>query len=303
MTADFAILANPQAGGAEAAQLDDAAAVLSSAAAVTIHHADSPEALDDVLDQTQGATLVVAGGDGSLHAVVASLRSRGRESLAERALGLIPLGTGNDFARGVGVPLDPVEAALIARDGQPRALDLIVDDADGVVVNAVHAGLGAAAAETGERYKPALGALAYPLGALIAGVRESGYRMRIEIDGQVVHDGPALMAGVMNGPSIGGGAMLCAHAQVDDGLLDVVIARGVGASERIAFGAALREGTHLQRDDVAHLRGVEATIAGDPMRHDADGEISEEIARRTYRVEAAAWQLIAAPSEARRQGG
>ena len=60
-----------------------------------------------------GREVVVAGGDGSLHAVVAALHERGE--LADAAVGLIPLGTGNDFARGVGLPLDPAEAAAGAR--------------------------------------------------------------------------------------------------------------------------------------------------------------------------------------------
>jgi diacylglycerol kinase (ATP) len=55
------------------------------------------------------------------------------------------LGTGNDFARGVGIPVDHYSAARLIRTGEPQSVDLIVDDADGVVVNAVHVGAGAEA--------------------------------------------------------------------------------------------------------------------------------------------------------------
>ena len=64
-------------------------------------------------------SIVVAGGDGSLHAVVSALHRR--HELAERTLGLIPLGTGNDFARALGIPLDPGEAAAALLSGQAAA--------------------------------------------------------------------------------------------------------------------------------------------------------------------------------------
>jgi diacylglycerol kinase (ATP) len=69
-----------------------------------------------------------------------------RGEAATTPVGLVPLGTGNDFARGVGIPLDHIEAARLVRTGRPRPVDLIVDDSGGVVVNAVHVGAGAGAA-------------------------------------------------------------------------------------------------------------------------------------------------------------
>jgi hypothetical protein len=69
-----------------------------------------------------------------------------RGEAATTPVGLVPLGTGNDFARGVGIPLDHIEAARLVRTGRPRPVDLIVDDSGGVVVNAVHVGAGADAA-------------------------------------------------------------------------------------------------------------------------------------------------------------
>src|SRR5690606_38209198 len=139
----------------------------------------------------------------------------------------------------------------------------------GVVVNAVHAGLGAEAAERSDSLKGALGPLAYPIGALVAGVRESGWELEVTADGAVVHRGPALMVGVGNGPSIGGGTALFPGAAIDDGRADLVVVSAVGAAARVAFAAALRSGVHLDRDDVVARRAGEVVVTGDAVRHNA----------------------------------
>ena len=112
--------------------------------------------------------MVVCGGDGSVHAVVAALH---RAGAAGPPVGLIPLGTGNDLARALGLPLDPAAAARVVLDGRPRTLDLLVDDAGGMVVNAVHLGVGAEAARQAAALKPRLGRLAYLVGGVSAGLR------------------------------------------------------------------------------------------------------------------------------------
>ena len=281
------VVANRNAGTAEQEVVEEACRVLGAEQVAT----GEPEEIDAALDALDGRVLVVAGGDGSVHAVVARLWERGQ--LGEVELGLLPLGTGNDLARGLGIPLEPAEAAELVLRGTARPLDLLVDDGGGVVVNAVHAGLGAEAADRSEGMKDRLGKLAYPLGALVAAVRESGWDLRVEVDGRpLAFDGPVLMVGVGNGPSIGGGTMLCPTARFDDGRLDVLVATAVGPGARVAFGQALRKGEHLERDDVVTATGREVRIAGEPVRYDADGEVSDEVTDRIYRVEPAAWRLV-----------
>lgn len=110
---------------------------------------------------------MAAGGDGTLHLLVAVLHARGE--LASRVIGLVPLGTGNDFARAVGIPLAAAEATRVVLQGSPHEVDLLTDDADGVVINTVHLGIGAEASRAGQPLKPVLGMLAYRIGALLAG--------------------------------------------------------------------------------------------------------------------------------------
>lgn len=145
------IVANDQAGSAEADAIDAAVRVLAAAGTVALAHGGPPDELDRLLDRRDSPTVVVVGGDGSLHAMVAALHRRGE--LRQSPVGLIPLGTGNDFARGTGVPLDPVAAARLVLEWEPRALDLLIDDMGGVVVNAVHVGTGAEAAEAARPWK------------------------------------------------------------------------------------------------------------------------------------------------------
>lgn len=290
MTRGFLVVANADAGTAESERVDAALRVLSAEADAELVMTESLEHLASTLEGLDGRTLVVAGGDGSMHAAVGALHRSG--ALADVVLGLVPLGTGNDLATGLDLPEDPEEAAAVCLHGAARRLDLLVTDHGEVVVNASHAGLGASAAETSGRFKERLGAAAYPLGAMIAAVRESGWNLTVTLDGAVVHDGGALMVGIANAPSIGGGTHLCPPAVPDDGQLDVIVVSAVTAAARVAFGVALRDGVHLDRDDVAHLRGREVTIAGDPVAHDLDGEITEERASCTYRVEPGAWQIL-----------
>jgi len=251
-----------------------------------------PGDLDVALDRLDGRTLVIAGGDGSLHLAVSRLRARG--ALATTRLGLVPLGTGNDLARALGVPLDPVNAARLVREGEARALDLLVDDDGGVAVNAVHVGIGADAAEHAGGLKPRLGPLAYPLGALRAGVRSVGWRLRVELDGRVLADRHrrTLMVGIGNGRGIGGGTPLLPHALPDDGLADVVVSHAVGPLARMRFGAALAAGRHLDDPDVRFGRGRTVTVTGDAFGVNADGETGQDVVRRIWTVEPAAWSLV-----------
>jgi diacylglycerol kinase family enzyme len=286
------LLASAQAGSTEDEAVEQARAVLAEAGPVEMVSTATPEELDRALDSCGGRRLVVAGGDGSLHLAVSRLRARGE--LAERPIALVPLGTGNDLARALDLPLDPAEAARLVLTGRHQPMDLLVDDAGGIAVNAVHVGVGAEAAARAGRLKPLLGLLAYPLGAVFAGLRSTGWRLRVEVDGAVLADSHrrSLMVGIGNGPSIGGGTPLLPLARPDDGLLDVVVSRAVGPLARVRYGSALREGRHLQDPDVRSARGRTVTVSGEPVGVNADGELGDEVTRRTWTVEPGAWSLL-----------
>lgn len=287
------VVTNASAGTADGERVTAALEVLRGGADVSTAACADPSELADILDRRDGRRVVLAGGDGSLHLAVSQLRARGELS-PDEPLGLLPMGTGNDLARTLGLPLEPAEAARVLLAGRARPLDLIVDDAGGVVVNAVHLGVGAEAAEASTALKDKLGKAAYAVGSAVAGLRTRGWTVTVEVDGRVVHgDGPVLMVGVCNGRSIGGGAELAPDAAVDDGLLDVVVATSTGPLARLGFGVAMRSGEHVERDDVRTARGRAVTVTGEPFPTNADGELGDPVATRTWRVAPSAWSMVA----------
>ena len=244
------LVVSQRAGSTDVDEVDAAVEVLGAELA----QCTKPEDLDGALDRLDGRTLVIAGGDGSLHLAVTKLYLRG--TLGSTRIGLVPLGTGNDLARALEIPLDPATAAVLVRDGEGRATDLVLDDAGGVVVNAAHVGIGADAAEHAGALKP------------------------------------TLMVGIGNGRGIGGGTSLLPHALVDDGLLDVMVSKATGPFARIRFGAALASGDHLSDPQVRFARGRSVTVSGEPVGVNSDGETGVEVERRTWTVSPGAWTLI-----------
>lgn len=289
------VITNHQAGGTGDHALDAAASVLRAADDVNVVSCRSPGDLDVALEEHQGVqTLVVAGGDGTLHAVLAALHRR--DEVARYRLGLIPLGTGNDFARALDLPLDAAAAARVVRCGHARELDLLVDDAGGVVVNAVHVGVGARAASAAAPWKGRLGAAAFPLGGVLAGLTVRGWRLRVEADGAVVADGDdrILMVGIANTPSIAGGAaVLAAQASPDDGLVDVVVSHATGPLTRLGYALRIRHGGHTSRDDVRTVRATTVTITGEGFPVNTDGEVGGPVTHRTWTVRPRAWRFLA----------
>lgn len=282
---------DPDATALVAATLAERGAVTT----VTVADGDSP---DDVLAAHDDPDVVVAGGDGTLHAVLRALYRR--DELGTRRVGLIPLGTGNDFARGSGIPLEPAAAAAVVRDGTSRPTDLIVDDTGDVVVNAAHVGVGADAADSARPLKPHLGPAAFPIGALVAGLFRSGHRLTVVVDGRTVTHPRhrSLMVAVSNAPTIAGGtALLSPDASVHDGSMHVTVSQATGPLARLGYAVRLRRGRHVDSMDVIHGPAGEVTVTGEPFRINADGEVSGPVTSRTWRVLRGAWQLYAPAEE------
>ena len=295
------LISNSEAGSVDQEELERALRVLRAATDVEVTATSNPGELDSVLHRRGGRQVVVAGGDGSLHAVVAALHRR--HELGEVVVGLIPLGTGNDFARGTGIPLDPEAAAEVVVAGDVRPVDLIVDCLGGVVINNVHIGVGALAAFNARPMKKVLGRLGYVLGAVKAAVNPPFIRVRIEIDGHVVADfaHPVLMAAIGNGSRVGGGARITPNADPEDGKIDLMVSFSTSLWAKLGYAARFRLGTHHTRDDVLYLRGESVTVAGQSFHCSADGELFGPERHRTWRVEPGALSMplpaVADPAE------
>jgi len=183
--------------------------------------------------------LVAGGGDGTVNQVFAAAFETG---LPERCtLGLLPLGTANDFAQSADIPAsDPLAALRLVLEAPARRIDLGLLDGR-PFVNLVSGGFGAqVTAETNARLKSTLGAFAYVLSGLSRVKELNACAGRFE-GPDFAWEGAFMAFAIGNGRQAGGGIVLCPDAQLDDGLLDLTILpapeTGLGA-----VAALLKEG-------------------------------------------------------------
>lgn len=223
--------------------------------------------------------VIAAGGDGTVHEVVNGLLRAGSGA----ALGVLPLGSGDDFAKML--PLrDAVERIA---SGQPRAFDAgrITagrTDATRYFANGMDIGFGAHAARNSRSVPQFLTGLGIYLGALaLTLVRYPKLQIRLQLDGGKVFSRTTAMTAVMNGRSFGGSFNVCPDARADDGELDLLIADGVGRLAILGLVPRIMRGTHAGDPRLRLARARKVLIESDaPLLVEADGEIVFEDARR-----------------------
>lgn len=289
------VLTKPSTTRSREQQVEAALQAMRERAEVQLVTTDGASDLERAVLGHDADRVVVMGGDGSVHALAQLLHDAGR--LTDAApVGIVPLGTGNDLARGLGLPLDPAAAGTLAVTGPARRSAVLLDEDDQVVVNAVHASAGAeATART--RSKSLLGRYAYHVGAVVTGLRARGWHLRVSVDGRPLHDGehPVLMVAVGLGGTIGGGAPVAPDADPVDGRAEVTVSLATSWPARFAYAVALRSGRHHQRRDVLRAHGREVTVEvvrGKAFRTDSDGELAGPFTSRRWRLEPEAWQLV-----------
>lgn len=291
----YLVLVNPNSGARASGALEAALGALSDAARVEVVEPLTSDEIAAAVDGVGDRTVVVAGGDGTVHKVANSLAEHG--ILGDAPVGLVPLGTGNDFARLLGIPLHPAEAARAIIAGAPRRLDVLRTDRGELVVNAAHIGLGAEASAHAQDLKATLGAAAYPLGAAIAGASGPSWACEVTLDATTLASGEVAIVGIGNGRSVGGGSPLIPSAVPDDGLLDAVVVAERGLADRARMGMALRGGTHVELDGVHTGRGRVLVYEGEPAPVNLDGELVGERDRCSFEVLRGAWEVVA-PADA-----
>ena len=226
--------------------------------------------------------IVAGGGDGTINEVFAAAYSAGLPDGC--SLGVLPLGTANDFAHSAGVPLrDPAAALQVAVSAPPRWIDLgLVDGRP--FVNLVSGGFGSrVTVETDPELKRRLGGLAYAITGISRFADLSANRGRFRAEG-FSWEGPFVALAIGNGRQAGGGVPLCPNALIDDGLLDLTILPELDRAARLeAFSRLLREGAAAIRTQLATARSswIECESADD-LNINLDGE---PMLVRRFRVE------------------
>ena len=219
----------------------------------------------------QGVDTVVAlGGDGTVNEVVNGL------SGFDVPLGIIPLGTANDFARQAGIPSDPDHAMDVILRRKPVRIDTA--ELNGRrFVNVSTAGIGAeATAETPADAKEALGALAYAITGVRKLVDLTPTRARVEAPKLDVEVEFVVLA-VGNARLTGGGTILTPRASVCDGLIDVCLVEPMARTEFARLVLRFRRGDHLESEGVTYLQVPWLRVtAKESMAVNVDGESREE---------------------------
>jgi lipid kinase YegS len=221
---------------------------------VTWERGDAQRYVDEAIADGV-ATIVAAGGDGTLSEVATTLAQRDEDAHDLPSLALVPLGTANDFATAAGIPEDPAEALAMARDAPARPIDLLrIDGANGEphwCANLASGGFGTqVTVETDEGLKKMLGGLAY----LITGISRLGRidPIRARIHGpEFDWTGDFIALGIGNGRQAGGGQVLCPEALVDDDLLELTIVPDLSGEVGATVATLVAEGRQAALERVA----------------------------------------------------
>ena len=281
----IAFVLNPAAGNGAAARRRPAldAAIAASGLDAEVHVSQGlgdVEALARRLAQSADAVVAV-GGDGTIHDAVNALAGTGT------LFGVVPVGTGNDFAQAIGMPtrIDAAVEALatsavrVLDVGRVRWTDAGRPDDERrvrVFANAVGIGFDAASAAQASRSKWLGGRSAYAAAVVqtLWSWRRPGPDAEVTVGGAVVFRGPLFLVEVGNGQAVGGGFRLTPEARLDDGLLDVCVVRHARPRRVLRILPTAFTGGHVRFPEVEMHRtaGVSVRVLGGALPVHADGE-------------------------------
>jgi diacylglycerol kinase (ATP) len=267
-------LVNPKAGrGLGSAEFDRLRRLASRAGAGFV----VSRSAGDLTEQARRAAadgverLLVAGGDGTMHLALQGLVG------TDCALGVIPLGTGNDLAGTLEVPPDVTAAVERALTREIRRIDTL---RVGDVHSASYFGVGFDSEVTrfANQVKILRGPLVYPYSVIHTLATFEPPGMRIEWD-DGRFEGKAMFVTVANLPRFGGGMRIAPEARIDDGLLDLVIVREISRRTLLAVFPKVYNGKHVGHPAVQMARTRRVEIALDrPMTMYGGGEPVREMA-------------------------
>ncbi len=285
MTRQIALLANPTAGRGHADQILDAVTARLAASGAVVEHLIGDDA-DHALELARKAaadgvdTVVTLGGDGMVHIAVQALAD------TEVNLGVVPLGTGNDFARALGIPAgDPLAAADVVVRNHARRIDLgrtphtasgSASAGDTWFATVLAAGFDAAVNERANAMRWPHGDLRYTLAALsvIRNWKPVPYRLEIEdaSGATTVREQEAMLLAIANTESYGGGLRIAAECDPADGLLDAILIKPVSRLEFLRVFPGVRQAKHLTHPAFERIRARRIAASAPGVIAYCDGE-------------------------------
>jgi YegS/Rv2252/BmrU family lipid kinase len=256
----LSVIVNPSAGGGRAGRaLDGVRAALAEHGLE--HHVEKTRGLEHARElaveaTSAGETAVAFGGDGLVGAVASALRSSGG------VLGVLPGGRGNDFARVLGIPLEPRAACAVLAAGTVRKLDL-GEVAGSTFIGIASCGFDSEANRIANETRLVRGNLVYVYGALRALAAWHQASFTVTLDTGEVRRLSGYTVAVANSKAYGGGMMMAPDASLQDGLLDVVLVGHARKSRFLRLLPTVFKGAHVNQPNVHVLRAREVEVAAD----------------------------------------
>lgn len=228
--------------------------------------------LANELTKEGACDIVVIGGDGTLNEVV-----NGFSNFENCRLGLIPAGTGNDFATGANIPKDPVAALDLILNGEAKYTDYMQMDAGVRGINIIGTGIDVEILQRCKRSKILKGKLQYLISLIISLLKFKNYKVTAKFNGKE-KEYQALITCVGNGCMFGGGIRMCPKAQIDDNKLDFVVADGVKRRKIPGAFIKLMKGRILEQD-FTRFENVERVEVYPEKKFimNVDGELYEDL--------------------------
>jgi len=223
------------------------------------HYTNEPLEAPDVAKMVieEGFTSIVAmGGDGTINEVVNGMMDTG----TDLPLAVIPAGSGNDFARMNGIPLDPLEAIDALLGDRHTLTDVGSVNGDRCFVNGLGIGLDAQVARDVLLATHSRGAAAYLLAAVRQALKFDPFPVTLTSPAWD-QEFSCISLGIANGRYVGGGFQMAPSAQVDDGLLDVCAIEDMTRIKRLISLPKARRGTHLSLSEVTYRQLAEVEVS------------------------------------------
>jgi YegS/Rv2252/BmrU family lipid kinase len=271
----LSLIANPSAGGGRTGRALKGVEQTLTRLGLE-HHTEQTRSLEHAQELAAEAAaaseLAVAfGGDGLIGAIAGALRH------TDAVLGVLPGGRGNDFARALGIPLDPVAACEVLAQGAVREVDLGIVGSR-TFIGIASCGFDSDANRIANKTRVVRGNLVYAYGAIRALVSWRPARFEVTIDGDQPRRVTGYTVAAANSNSYGGGMLLAPEASLEDGMLDVVIVGNVSKLRFLRLLPTVFKGTHTRQPTVQILRATEVQISADrPFTMFADGDPIAEL--------------------------
>ena len=270
----YTFIINPVAGGGMATRLEPQLRAHMEKAGceyrfVTTEAPDHAAVLAREAAAMPGCQGVIAvGGDGTAYSTAIGLMDTGVP------LGIIPAGTGNDFIKTSGTPKDPIQALDFILTHPARAVDIGTLN-ERMFLNVGGTGFDVQVLDRTERFKKHFrGLVPYMLGLITAITAYKPVHVHCTIDDEQVIDRDLLICSVANGRIFGGGIPICPEAEIDDGLLDVVLVAHRPRWQIPFYLPLLMMGRITRCKITTHIRCRKVDIISKGMRLNADGEVA-----------------------------